>query len=239
MTPSNQQNNQSNQSKSQSTGGSAPLANKAQNDQMMGSLKDIDSKLAAHGRDSSQEETREASDKSESSKTGSKQSKNAGRSDSEGSRKSSKEVSKREEGGTDGEDKREGGLASLKNVSFDLNKAVDLSKSYFAKDKTLPYLGKLGSEVGEQVVDFVQDWASKNNAKIDVKVTGIQGQTTAIYGGLGAVAGAGLGSAFGGKIGGLVGLVFGAALGTAVSCVNVSFKMDEEATEANTAPVVH
>jgi hypothetical protein len=219
---SNQQNTGSQSKQNQSSGA---LANKAQNDEMMSNLKDFGAKLEADGKD-------------DTAKTSRKQGGKSTKAASKAGQWERGEESEQDESLEASEGSEEKGMPSFKNVSFELTKAVDLTKGYLAKDKTLPYLGKLGSEVGEQVVEYVQEWAGKNNAKIDVDVVGIQGKTTATYGGVGAAAGAGLGYMFGGKAGGVVGLIFGAALGTAASCVKVSFKMDEEASNEASAPVV-
>lgn len=245
MTPSNQPNNQfntnSNQNAKSTPNAAAPLANKSQNEQMMGSLKNLDSKLEAAGNKDSARETSDETDapaKNTSAGTGRTQ-KPAPRGEGEerGNKQMKKVGSKNES-----EDSEEGeskglSLESFKDMNLSLNKVVDLSKGYFKKDLTAPYLGKLGSEVGEQVIDYVQEWAEKNNANIAVSVTSVS-SSTPMYAGIGAATGAGLGWAFGGKVGGLVGVIFGAALGTAASCVSVKFHADE-ASEGKSAPVVH
>jgi hypothetical protein len=227
------QNNQNQGNKSQNTGAPAAstgsLQNKSQNDQMMAGLKDIDAKLDADSKPAA----REGSDDKDTSSA-----RTATKSPAQGKQASGgnnvKQMTKRSEGSEDSEESKGLSLDSFKNMSFELNKAVDFTKSYLAKDMTVPYLGKLGSELGEHAVEYVSEWAQKNNAKIDVQVTGIEPREAALYGGVGAAAGVGLGFALGGKLGGFVGLIFGAAVGTAASCVDVKFTTDESGASAQT-----
>jgi|GEM_PF-5651555 len=199
--PNNQPNNQNQNSKPTPSKGSDPLQNKAQNEPMIGNLKNLDSKLETSGKQMKNPESNEG--------------------------KESKELE------SDDHNKH-----ALKDMNLSMKKFVDFAKDYFKKEATAPYLGKLGSEVGEQVVDFVQDWSEKNNANLSVTVTGVT-PSTPTYTGVGAAAGAGLGYAFGGKVGTALGLLFGAALGAGISCVHVKFHSDEATGAAKSAPVVH
>lgn len=230
---SNEQNQEKNQNRGQ-TGG-ASLQNKSENDDMMSKLKNIDAQLEADGRS----ESTEGSTQEQSNRAPKESKQTATRGNAKENRKGLATVKSQDASTKDSESKGLGGLnlGQFKSMSLEVNKAVDLAKGYLAKDKTAPFIGKLGSEVGEQVIEYMQDWAGKNNAKIDVDLVGVQEQTP-IYTGVGATAGAGIGYFAGGKVGAALGLIFGAALGAAASCVSVKFATQDSGA-AEDAPVVH